>query len=238
MAFLNILYSTCAAIAAYNLWKVVKSALRTRSSRLWQLQGPSSESWLYGNFRQLGQDAGGALQAEWVQKYGQTFRFNGLFNVRGDIRLYRNGLIPTGFTQSNRLFTIDHRAINHILTHSFEYQKPAQGRYNLSRIVGEGVLITEGETHRKQRRVMNPGFGPVQVRELTGIFIEKANQLRDTWLAETRKVDGDGPTRIDALSWLSRTTLDIIGLAGASHRPNSDKFLMSCERFRLSFWLA
>jgi len=37
-------------------------------------------------------------------------------------------------------------------------------------------------------------------------------QLRDIWAAESSKQGGTG--RIEILSWLSRATLDIIGLAG------------------------
>jgi hypothetical protein len=33
---------------------------------------------------------------------------------------------------------MDTRALNHVLTHSDDYQKPSQVRYNLSRILGEG----------------------------------------------------------------------------------------------------
>lgn len=42
-------------------------------------------------------------------------------------------------SQSDRLFTMDTRALNHVLTHSSDYQKPSQVRYNLSRILGEGA---------------------------------------------------------------------------------------------------
>ena len=38
------------------------------------------------------------------------------------------------------------------------------------------------------------------------------NQLRDIWAAESVKEGGIG--RVDALSWLSKLTLDVIGLAG------------------------
>ena len=77
----------------------------------------------------------------------------------------------------------------------------------------------------------NPAFGPQEMRELTEIFVEKALevnislilehlrfivityfQLRDIWSTEIIKHDGVGP--IECLSWMSRTTLDIIGLAG------------------------
>lgn len=79
---------------------------------------------------------------------------------------------------------------------------------------------------------MNPAFGPLQVRELTSVFIAKSQevreditastviitpirQLRDMWTDEIAKAGTTEPARIDALSWLGRTTLDIIGLAGA-----------------------
>lgn len=39
----------------------------------------------------------------------------------------------------DRLWTLDTRALNHILTHSAEYQKPPAARKNLARIVGEGT---------------------------------------------------------------------------------------------------
>jgi cytochrome P450 len=48
-------------------------------------------------------------------------------------------------------------------------------------MMGEGVLIAEGDKHRAQRRLMNPAFGPGQVRELTGIFLDKANEVRTSF---------------------------------------------------------
>ncbi|KAG6902666.1 hypothetical protein C0995_013358 [Termitomyces sp. Mi166 len=96
------------------------------------------------------------------------------------------------------------------------YQKPETARYNLSRILGEGVLVVEGEKHKQQRKVMNPAFGLSQIRELTEIFVSKAIQLRDVWASENDEQGGE--SRVDALSWLSRTTLDVIGLAGFSYK--------------------
>jgi hypothetical protein len=42
-----------------------------------------------------------------------------------------------------RLCTFDTRALHHILTHNYKYQKPEQVRYNLSRILGEGLSTIE-----------------------------------------------------------------------------------------------
>ncbi|CAL1709425.1 unnamed protein product [Somion occarium] len=126
-------------------------------------------------------------------KYGNNITYIELFNL-------------------NRLWTVDTRALNHILTHSTDFQKTTITRRMITQFVGAGILATEGEQHRQQRRVMNPAFGPAQIRELTPIFINKAIQLRDIWLSEISQ--NNGCKRIDILNWLSRVTLDIIGLAG------------------------
>lgn len=49
---------------------------------------------------------------------------------------------------------------------------------------------------------------------------ERYSKLRDIWISKISK--SNKPTRIDALSWLSRATLDIIGVAGMS-LPNIKK---------------
>ena len=81
--------------------------------------------------------------------------------------------------------------------------------------------------------MINPAFGPAQVRRFTETFISKSIEvglssmvqsqqalniylkLRDVLNAlsgqSTRK---DGRVRIDAFSWLNKVTLDIIGLTG------------------------
>jgi len=57
----------------------------------------------------------------------------------------------------------------------------------------------------------NPAFGAAQIRELTEIFIGKSLELRDIWV---REIKGEKDSKINVLSWLSRMTLDVIGLAG------------------------
>ncbi|KAG8215243.1 cytochrome P450 [Butyriboletus roseoflavus] len=111
---------------------------------------------------------------------------------------------------------MDTRALNHVLTHSSDYQKSSQTRYSLSQILGEGVLIVEGAQHRQQRHIMNPAFGPAQIRALTDIFHAKAARLRDVWSSEIAK-DSTGTTTLEVMSWLSRMTLDVIGLAGFNY---------------------
>ncbi|KAI0075643.1 cytochrome P450 [Panus rudis PR-1116 ss-1] len=187
-----------AALLVLLAWKVIPFLLAPYLSPLRSLPGPPSPSWLYGQMKGIMASENSVLHEEWIEKYGRNITYTTFFSM-------------------NRLLTVDTRALNHILTHSFDFQKPTETRELLTRLLGLGVLVAEGEQHRQQRRVLNPAFGPAQIRELTPIFNQKATQLRDIWKNQV----SDGPKRIDALHWLSRTTLDIIGLAGFNHEFNT-----------------
>jgi hypothetical protein len=50
-------------------------------------------------------------------------------------------------------------------------------RRGLANVLGEGILVAEDEPHRIQRKALNPAFGPGQLRDLTGVFIDKANEV-------------------------------------------------------------
>ncbi|KAF8913416.1 cytochrome P450 [Mucidula mucida] len=70
------------------------------------------------------------------------------------------------------------------------------------------------------RRILNPAFGPAQIRDLTEVFVAKSNQvsqLRDIW---ANLCDGR-PTRINVIPWYARATLDIIGHAGFDYSFDS-----------------
>ena len=49
-----------------------------------------------------------------------------------------------------RLYTVDTKAINHVLMNDYIYEKPEPARYNLSQILGSGILVVEGDKHKQQ----------------------------------------------------------------------------------------
>jgi cytochrome P450 len=57
------------------------------------------------------------------------------------------------------------------------YQKPEGLRFNLGNLLGDGLLIAEGHDHRRQRRIMNPAFGTIHIKEMTKIFVDKSNEV-------------------------------------------------------------
>ncbi|KAJ7746530.1 cytochrome P450 [Mycena olivaceomarginata] len=195
---LNLLFSLAIAgsLGAYALYQVFRLIYQ---SPLKLLPGPKSTHLLYGNLRDIWKSEDSVLQEQWVREFGPTLKFHGFF----------------GLTQ---LYTTDTKALNHFLTNSYIYQKAELSRYFLSRIVGPGVLVAEGDAHRQQRKIMNPAFGAPQVRELTEIFVQKSVELRDIWSSQMAE---SGIARVDVLAWLSKATLDMIGLAGFNYKFNS-----------------
>ncbi|KAI8994051.1 cytochrome P450 [Trametes punicea] len=186
----DVLVVALAAIT-YVIWKVYRWWIFVYRSPLQVLPGPPNPSLLYGNSKEVFSVEDNALPEKWFIQYGKHF-------------------VDRDFFMTPRLWTIDPRALNHILTHANDYQRAEASRRFLADTLGRGILFEEGEAHRKQRRIMNPAFGPVQIRDLTPIFVQKATQLRDLWLRAVRS----GPVRLNVMTDLSKTTLDIIGLAG------------------------
>ncbi|KAJ8509529.1 hypothetical protein ONZ45_g8314 [Pleurotus djamor] len=182
-----------AGVATLGFYKILSLLYKEATTPIRRLPGPKSASLLFGNVQQL---FNGEYEG-WFALYGPTFQYKG----------------PLGFS---RLCTVDTMAQNHIIMHNEIYQRPLQARRILARAAGPGLLVAEGNEHKKQRKILNPAFGPAQIRDLTEIFVDKSIQLRDIWVSKANREGGS--TRIESLSWLSRMTLDVIGLAGFNYK--------------------
>ncbi|KAJ7864182.1 cytochrome P450 [Mycena leptocephala] len=194
--FLKLLASVFGTAGAYVLYGIVKVIYREFTSPFRHLPGPKSVHWFFGNLKEFMEDEDSGLQERCVQEYGRTWKFHRFFG-------------------QTSLYTTDPKAIHHFLSNSQIYQKSEAQRFSLGRVVGPGILVVEGDEHKQQRKIMNPAFGAPQVRELTEIFVDKSIQLRDIWAAQA--ANAGGIARVEALSWLSKATLDIIGLAGFNY---------------------
>ncbi|TFK25770.1 cytochrome P450 [Coprinopsis marcescibilis] len=195
-AVTNVVMSLAVTFGAYRAYKLLAILYSAWTSPLRLLPGPANPSWIYGNLKDIWDAENSVLHEQWVKEYGKTITYSTWFGM-------------------SRLYTTDLKALNHVLNNSNVWQKPEMAKYNLGRILGHGVLVVEGEQHKQQRKIMNPAFGAAQIRELTEIFIDKAVELRDIWASEAEKEGG--VANLNALSWLSRMTLDVIGLAGFNY---------------------
>ncbi|KAF8513725.1 cytochrome P450 [Hysterangium stoloniferum] len=190
-----------AAATLYGIWWAFHRVfLAPFLSPLRGLPGPKPTSFVWGSLREVFDSDPAVQHMKWVEEYGPTMVYKGIFN-------------------SNRVMTLDSKALSHILSHSYNWQKPSQVRKNLASVLGEGVLFAEGDTHKRQRRIMNPSFSRQYIRELTVIFHNSSQQLRD--ILFERANETDEPYKTNIMTWLSKATLDIIGLAGFDYQFNA-----------------
>lgn len=188
------------AFLAYAAFRFANYLYEKWTSPLAVLPGPPSPSFIYGNFREIFAAEGSTLHEAWTEEYGSTIKYKGFFGLE-------------------RLYTVDTKALNHIIMNTSIYVKSEATRYGIGRLLGNGVLVVEGEEHKQQRRIMNPAFGAAQIRQLTEIFVNKSIELRNILALESEKKENEGG--VNLLKWMSRATLDIIGLAGFNYKFDS-----------------
>ncbi|KAI0665804.1 cytochrome P450 [Trametes maxima] len=192
-------YALLAAGLSFIFIKLIVSYVSYIRSPLRDLPGPKASvwNWVFGDMKVLMKEFDRvAVQQRWENAYGHVFKYKGYFNADG-------------------IHTIDARALNYSLTRSEDFAKSEQSRRNLACAPGNGLLVVKGEAHRRQRRIMNPAFGPAQIRELTSIFVHKSIIFRDKWAATIAQ--SGSAARINVLNGLNQMTLDVIGMAGFSH---------------------
>ncbi|KAI0373454.1 cytochrome P450 [Pilatotrama ljubarskyi] len=185
------LIAVAGAVAAYALWRLYQFFKFVYGTPLRIWPGPPASSFVYGNLKEISAVENMRKPDKWFEQYGKIF-------------------VDREFFMRPRLWTLDPRALHHVLTYIDDYPRPLENRLSLIEILGRGLLFVQGDEHKQQRRILNPAFGPAQVRDLTEIFIHKSIDLRNIWTAATQS----GSARINVNRDLSRLTLDIIGLAG------------------------
>ncbi|OBZ73188.1 hypothetical protein A0H81_06898 [Grifola frondosa] len=118
---------------------------------------------------------------------------------------------PFGDTQ---LFTFDPLAVHHILVKDQHIFEETSEFFVANRLVlGIGLLSTNGEHHRRQRKLLNPAFSTNNLRDMLPLFYRVAYSLRQAIASSLR----DGPQEIDAMSWFSRTSLELVGQGTIGH---------------------
>lgn len=78
------------------------------------------------------------------------------------------------------LLATNHQALLDIMsTRTYDFEKPWRARDFLARIIGFGLILSEGDAHRKQRKALNPAFNIKNIRALYGLMWEKTGLLLD-----------------------------------------------------------
>lgn len=143
------------------------------------------------------------------------------------------GIIHTrGFFHTTRLLVTSPAALADILVHNnYDWEKPVWARTFLRKILGDGLLMTEGDEHKHHRKLIMPAFHFRHIKELYPIFWNKSVEMCD--VVRTSLVNE--PSKVLELGHYStQVTLDIIGLAGlgreiGSLRNSDDEMIENYE---------
>ncbi|KAI0363647.1 cytochrome P450 [Pilatotrama ljubarskyi] len=201
------------ALSALLGWKCWRIVVRLYCNPLRRLPGPESASVLFGFAWRFWTADPTETHEQWTSIYGRTISYRVIFDMC--------------------LFTVDTKALKHILLHDFVYQKPPLARSVVQEMLGTGA---QSSLKRRIRYILtHPAFGPFQIREFTDLFLSKAEQLRDILSLEVTKQGG--VAKMDMYNWMHRIALDIIGEAAfgcsidslnVEQKPNA-----LCDAFRL-----
>ncbi|KAG1742292.1 cytochrome P450 [Suillus paluster] len=182
------------------LWAFVKvlRALRWRLKTT-QLRGPPRSSIVYGVSNDLTSSTDTAAMYErWADEYGVVY------------------MIPSVLGQT-RIVLCDPKAIAHFYAReTWTYVRTPLASVLLEALIGRGVLWSNGESHRRQRKAITPAFSNAAIRKLTSVFYDSAYKVKGAWdtAIESSK---DGNAVIEVQNWMNHTSLDTIGIAGFSH---------------------
>ncbi|KAG2035226.1 cytochrome P450 [Suillus americanus] len=186
---------------------------RQRTTRI---RGPQSPSWVYGFAKTvLDSAATTELYERWAKEYGPVYK------------------VPYILGQS-RVILWDPKAISHFYARDtwFYHQTPFN-KASIQLVMGRGVMWADGESHKRQRKTLNPVFGAAAVRSLTSIFQNVAHKVSHSslarhcprnrsqaviaWDAEIGSNRGTGGAVIDVQQWMNHISLDSAGIGILSH---------------------
>ncbi|KAF2636493.1 cytochrome P450 [Massarina eburnea CBS 473.64] len=116
------------------------------------------------------------------------------------------------FFGGERLLLSGPASLADVLVHrSYDFEKPAYARNFLRQFLGDGLLMTEGDEHKHQRKQIMPAFSFRHIKELYPIFWAKSIELCQVTKAEL----ADKADKVLEIGHFStQVTMDIIGLAG------------------------
>ncbi|KAF8458210.1 putative P450 monooxygenase [Kalaharituber pfeilii] len=206
--FLTIFCTTTVLRIIYNvfIYPHIFSPIRS-------IPGPKSVSIWNGNYPLMYGKPSGEPHRKWIDELPDEglIRYLSIFNLE-------------------RVMPTNAKVLQEVLhTKSYMFEKPATLRNSISQILGaSGMLLSEGEQHKIQRRHMLPAFSYRHLRELIPTFWEKSLELveamgKEVHLSQSSDAGKQTGVIMEVSRWLNRGTLDIIGSTGFGYEFNCVK---------------
>ncbi|KAF2427543.1 putative P450 monooxygenase [Tothia fuscella] len=137
-----------------------------------------------------------------------------------------DGLIHfRGIFHQDRLILTNAKALAEVLVQkSYDFEKPTKLRNFLRLVLGDGLIIVEGDEHKFQRKHIMPVFAFRHIKDLYPMIWAKSVALTRGVAAEIEGHPEDG-TKLKAVvevnHWSNKVTMDIIGVAGMGREFNA-----------------
>ncbi|CAB4429226.1 unnamed protein product [Rhizophagus irregularis] len=95
------------------------------------------------------------------------------------------GFFVLGVIGWKRTYMLNTKIIQDMtLNHVYDYIKPPNFLADAILIAGRGLVLAEGEEHKRQRKMMNPAFTHNNIKEMVPTFIRVAFTLKEChWLS-------------------------------------------------------
>ncbi|KAI2639248.1 cytochrome P450 [Xylaria nigripes] len=162
--------------------------------------------WSYQSIR-LYTEPNGFPQLDWIAKIPH----NGLIRYRSALGAER--IIPATPAALSEVLT----------TKSYEFKKPETTVAVIKQIGGKGLLLAEGDQHKRQRKTLLPAFAYRHVKDQYGLIWELSIHAVTslTELVTTSSKTNQQPVIININEWASTLALDLIFVAGMGQSLDS-----------------
>ncbi|KAG1836274.1 cytochrome P450, partial [Suillus subalutaceus] len=149
-------------LASLYLLQVYRQKQRTT-----RIRGPQSPGWVFGFAKiLLDSTATTELYERWAREYGPVCK------------------VPDIFGQS-KVILWDPKAISHFFARdTWLYNQPPFNKIALQTAIGRGMLWADGESHKRQRKALNPAFSAAAIRSLISVFHDAAHKTVIAWDSE------------------------------------------------------
>jgi cytochrome P450 len=150
--------------------------------------------------------------------------FTGFARTYGDIVHFRMG--------AEQVFFINHpqHVRDVLVTHQRNFTK-SRGLERAKKLLGEGLLTSEGAAHLRQRRLLQPAFHRDRIAAHAAVMVEHGEQMRARW--------HDGQT-LDIAKEMMRVTLSIVGktLFDSDVESKADEIGVAVSEVLETFWFS
>ena len=123
-----------------------------------------------------------------------------------------------GLLNSERLLVTSAKGLAEVCSRTYDFPKPEFIQLLAGKILGPGLVLVNGDEHKRQRKMLTPVFTAKNVKELYPLFWAKSKELAQRIsesvfspaVTDVSKLASKGSGCIDISDWASRAALDVI----------------------------